>query len=572
MSRAEMAARGWDCLDVLIVTGDAYVDHPSFGAAVVGRVLEAEGLRVGVVAQPDWRNPDALRTMGKPALFVGVTAGNLDSMLAHHNAARNRRREDDFSEGGRTGGRPDFACVVYAQLARQAFPGVPVVLGGIEASLRRIAHYDYWQDRVRPSILADSKADLLVYGMGEWPVIEVARRLAKGDPDLSGIPGTARLAGARETASLDLDGCVELPSWEAIRSDPDLLLPLTRAVEAEQNPDCGRRLVQHHGNRALVVEPPAHPLTQAGMDRIYDLPFTRMPHPSYRDVIPAYVMIRDSVTALRGCPGGCSFCGLGLHQGRRLAWRSRDSVLRELARVADTPGFRGTVTDVGGPTANLYGCRNDADPCRRCRKPSCLHPVICRHFVVEGGPWANLLRAASRVPGVRHVFVGSGVRMDVALRTPEALAQLVRHHVSGRLKVAPEHLDPDTLRRMRKPAREVFDRFRKEFKDHSRQAGKPQSLVPYFISSFPGCDDKAMATVQAFLQDEGIVLEQVQDFIPLPMTPGAAMYVTGRDYDTGEAIHVARGLVERRRQVKRLLDTRGPAPGRPVAWKRRRTP
>lgn len=569
MTRAEMDRRGWDALDVLLVTGDAYVDHPAFGAAMIGRVLEADGLRVGIVAQPDWRARDALAVMGRPLLFVGVTAGNLDSMLAHHTAARHRRREDAYTEGGVAGRRPDLATVVYAQMARATFPGLPVVLGGIEASLRRVAHYDYWQDRMRPSILADSKADLLVHGMGEAPIREIARRLRAGDGDLSGIPGTARLLGARETAALDASGLVELPSWEALRADPMHLLPLTKTVEAEQNPDCGRPLLQRHGDRALRVEPPAPPPAPAEMDRLYGLPFTRLPHPSYRQAIPAHAMIRDSVTALRGCPGGCAFCALGLHQGRRLAWRSRESVLREVAAVAATPGFRGTVTDIGGPTANLYGCRNDSDACRRCRRASCLHPAPCRHLVVDGRPWADLLRAAVRVPGVRHVFVGSGVRMDVALRTPEALRQLVRHHVSGRLKVAPEHLDPDTLRRMRKPGPEVFAAFARAFREASREAGRPQALVPYFISSFPGCDDAAMARVTAYLQAEGRVLEQVQDFIPLPMTAGAAMYVTGRDYETGRPIPVARGAADRRRQVRALRPDAPPAARSPRAPGRR---
>ncbi len=566
MTRAEMTARGWDALDVLVVTGDAYVDHPSFGTAMITRVLDAEGLRVGVVAQPDWRDPASLTPMGRPRLFVGITAGNLDSMLAHHTAARHRRREDSYSEGGTAGKRPDFATVVYAQLARAAFPGLPVVLGGIEASLRRIAHFDYWQDRMRPSILSDSKAELLVYGMGEAAIREVARRLTAGTADLSGIPGTARMLGARETAELDFQGLVELPSWDALRADPALILPLTKSTEAEQNPDCGRPLIQRHGDRAVRVEPPAPPSPQGELDRFYDLPFTRLPHPSYQGAIPAYAMIRDSITALRGCPGGCAFCALGLHQGRRLAWRSRESVLREVAAVAATPGFKGTVTDVGGPTANLYGCRNESDACRHCRRASCLYPTICRHFVVDGRQWANLLHAASRVPGVRHVFVGSGVRMDVALRTPETLKQLASRHVSGRLKVAPEHMDPDTLRRMRKPGPEVFAQFRQAFTEASRQAGKRQALVPYFISSFPGCDDAAMARVESFLKAEGWVLEQVQDFIPLPMTAAAAMYVTGCDYDTGRPIPVARGLAQRRRQVEKLVR---PPSGRPGASKHR---
>ena len=540
-SRDELLARGWTQLDVLIVTGDAYVDHPSFGAAMIGRVLEAEGLRVGIVAQPDWRTPAALQAMGRPRLFCGVTAGNLDSMLTNYTAARHKRREDDYSEGGVPGRRPNHAAAVYAQLAKAAFPGLPVVLGGIEASLRRVAHYDYWEDKLRPSILLDAKADLLVYGMGERAVREVARRLdaAAGSgtaADLSAILGTARLLGARAAADLPLAGAVVLPSWEELGTDKARILDATRLVEAEQSPLCGRRLVQFHGSRAVVVEPPAPPLDEAELDALYELPFTRLPHPSHTAPIPAFTMIRDSVTIVRGCAGGCSFCGLGLHQGKFIASRSEASILRELGRLAAAPGFHGTVTDLGGPSANLYGCRNGVeDACRACRRPSCLVPTICRHFKIAEEPAVGVLRSARRVPGVKHVFVQSGIRMDVALRTPAYLRELVRHHVSGHLKVAPEHLDPSVLRRMRKPAG-VFEPFLAAFRRESAAAGKEQYLVPYFISSFPGCTQEQMRAVENYLQSTRWNLQQVQDFIPLPMTPAAAMYVTGIDYETGEPI------------------------------------
>jgi len=553
VSRVEMQARGWDELDVLIVTGDAYVDHPSFGAAMIGRVLEAEGLRVGVIAQPEWRSPASLQVMGRPRLFCGVTAGNLDSMLANYTAARHKRREDDYSEGGIAGRRPNHAAVVYAQLARGAFPGLPVVLGGIEASLRRVAHYDYWEEKLRPSILLDAKADLLVYGMGERAVREIARRLraavVAGTPaELAGIRGTARLLGAKAAALLPLEGAVVLPSWEQLLADKLPLLKATRLVEAEQNPLCGRPLVQFHGARALLVEPPALPLGEAELDALYELPFTRLPHPSYTAPIPAHTMIRDSVTIVRGCAGGCSFCGLGLHQGKMLASRSENSILRELGRLAADPGFRGTVTDLGGPSANLYGCRNGVDDaCRSCRRPSCLFPGVCRHFTIAEEPAVHLLRTARAAPGVKHVFVQSGIRMDVALRTPTYLRELVRHHVSGHLKVAPEHLDPSVLRRMRKPGG-VFGPFLEAFRRESAAAGKEQYLVPYFISSFPGCTQEQMREVEGFLRATRWNLQQVQDFIPLPMTPAAAMYVAGVDYDTGEAIPVARGAGERQRQ------------------------
>jgi uncharacterized radical SAM protein YgiQ len=561
-SRGEMLARGWAELDVLIVTGDAYVDHPSFGTAMIARALEADGLRVGVVAQPDWRTPEALQGMGRPRLFCGVTAGNLDSMVANYTAARHRRREDDYTEGGLPGRRPNHAAVVYAQLARRAFPGLPVVLGGIEASLRRVAHYDYWEDRLRPSILVDSKADLLVYGMGESAVREIARRLSEsagsgGVPDLSGIRGTARLLGAKAAAVSTGGEAIVLPSWEELQADRTLLLQATRLVEAQQSPFCGRRLVQFHGARAVVVEPPALPLGEADLDALYGLPFTRLPHPAHAAPIPAFTMIRDSVTIVRGCAGGCSFCGLGLHQGKFLASRSEASVLREVGRIADTPGFHGTVSDLGGPTANLYGCRNAVDKaCRACRRPSCLFPAICGHFKVTGEPAIGVLRRARAVPGVKHVFVQSGIRMDVALRTPEYLRELVRHHVSGHLKVAPEHLHPAVLRRMRKPAG-VFEPFLEAFRRESAAAGKEQYLVPYFISSFPGCTRREMRVVEDFLRSTRWNLQQVQDFIPLPMTPAAAMYATGLDYETGEPIPVARNAGERLRQRAAL----GPALG-----------
>jgi uncharacterized radical SAM protein YgiQ len=548
---AELRARGWDALDVLLITGDAYVDHPSFGAALIGRVLEADGWRVGVIAQPDWRTPESLRVMGRPRLFCGITAGNLDSMVANYTAARHRRREDAYTEGGRPGRRPNHATVVYAQLARRAFPGLPLVLGGIEASLRRVAHYDYWEDKLRPSILLAAKADLLVYGMGERQAREIARRLDAGEA-LDGIRGTARLLGARAAAEADFGEHLELPAWEALRADPQLLLPLTRTVEREQSPYNGRRLVQRHDRRAVVVEPPAWPLEPAEMDALYDLPFARRPHPSYRERIPAWTMIQDSITVQRGCPGGCTFCAISLHQGKFLTSRSRESVLREIRRHTESPDFRGTISDLGGPTANLYASENGVDPaCAKCRRPSCLHPTPCRKLKLDEARTLRLLRDARRVPGVKHVFIQSGIRMDVALRFPRYIRELARHHVSGHLKVAPEHLHPDVLRRMRKPA-DVFEEFLTQFRAESRAAGKEQYVVPYFISSFPGCTDAEMRVVERFLRRTNWSLQQVQDFIPLPMTPATAMYVTGRDFDTGHPIPVARRAGERRRQREAL--------------------
>lgn len=551
MSRAEMDARGWTELDILIVSGDAYVDHPAFGAALIGRLLEADGWRVGVVAQPDWKNPESLTGMGRPRLFVGVSSGNLDSMVSNYTASRHRRREDAYSEGGRTDRRPNHATVVYSQLCRRAFPGLPVVLGGVEASLRRVVHYDYWADRLRPSILLDSKADLLVFGMGERQAREIARRIAEGR-ELGGIEGTARMLGARASAAMDFTGFLRLPDWESMQQDKQLLLPLTRVVEREQSPYSGRPLVQFHGERAVVLEKPAIPLTPAEMDALYDLPYTRQPHPTYKDRIPAYTMIKDSITVVRGCPGGCTFCGIGVHQGKFLTSRSEASVLKEIGRLTESPDFRGTISDLGGPTANLYGCVNgEEDACKVCRRPSCMYPTLCTKLTVVEEQAVNLYREAREMPGINHVFIQSGIRMDVILKTPEYFRELVRHHVSGHLKVAPEHLDPETLRRIRKPAG-VFEAFQDRFRKESDAAGKEQYLVPYFISSFPGCTPKSMNTVENYLKKSNWNLQQVQDFIPLPMTPSAAMYVTGLDYDTSQPIHVARGAGERQLQRQAL--------------------
>ena len=561
MTRAEMLARGWDEIDVLIITGDAYVDHPSFGAAMIGRVIESEGLRVGIIAQPDWKNIESIQAMGRPRLMVGVTAGNLDSMLSNYTAARHKRKDDVYSPGGVTGRRPNHAAVVYSQMARRAFPGVPVVLGGIEASMRRTAHYDYWEDKLRPSILTDSKADLLVYGMGERAVREITRRLSRGETSLENIRGTAFLLGGKATAAADFSGCVMLPSWEDLQADPKLLLKLTKVTEAQQTPFSGKRLVQMHGNRAVVMEPPAMPVDGAELDELYEYPFQRLAHPSYQEPVPGFNTIKDSVIVSRGCSGGCTFCGLGLHQGKFLSSRSVDSVLKEVRRMANSPSFRGTVSDLGGPTANLFGARNGhTEACMNCHRPSCLWPSICQHFEINEKPGLEMLREARATPGVKHVFVQSGIRMDVAVRTPAYMKELVSHHVSGHLKVAPEHLHPDVLRRMRKPAAD-FPAFMEKFTELSREAGKAQYLVPYFISSFPGCTEKEMGVVEAFLKKENWNLQQVQDFIPLPMTASAAMYFTGIDINTGKPIQVARNAGDREKQKRMFRPNPGRKPG-----------
>lgn len=553
MSRPEMEKLGWNELDILLVTGDAYVDHPSFGAAVIGRVLEASGYRVGIIAQPEWREASSLKVMGRPRLFCGVTSGNLDSMLSNYTAARRRRKSDDYSEGGIAGKRPSHATVVYAQLVRQAFPGLPVIIGGIEASLRRAVHYDYWEDRLRPSILVDSKADLLVYGMGERAIVEAAERCKKEKPEFFGIRGTAVLAGAR--ASKDIDPAVfrVLPSWEECQRERDALLRLTKIIEAEQNPFCGKPLLQFHGERALIMELPPLPMNEKDIDGIYDLPFQRKAHPSYTEAVPAWDMVRNSITAVRGCAGGCSFCSLGLHQGKFISSRSSHSLLRELSALAVSDGFYGTVSDLGGPTANMYGCVNSVSPsCQLCRRPSCLFPSHCRYFKVDEKRIVELYRTAGRIEGIRHVYISSGIRMDVALRTPRYMKELIHHHVPGHLKVAPEHLHAEVLRRMRKSPAQVFFSFLEVFEQESDACGKEQYLVPYFISSFPGCTEKEMSVVEEFLRSRRWRLQQIQDFIPLPMTAAAAMYYCCCDYDTGKEIAVMKGLASRRYQKNQL--------------------
>jgi uncharacterized radical SAM protein YgiQ len=552
MTREEMNTRGWDELDVLIITGDAYVDHPSFGAAMIGRVLEAEGLRVGIIAQPDWTKIESIQGMGTPKLFVGITAGNLDSMLSNYTAARHKRKDDVYSEGGTPGKRPNHAAVVYSQMARRAFPGVPVVLGGMEASMRRVAHYDYWEDKLKPSIMADAKADVLVYGMGELAAREIVSRLRAGNKDFSGIRGTALFLGSKATAAADFSDCIILPSWEEVQADKTHLMRLTKVVEAQQTPYSGKRLVQMHGNRALLQEPPAYPVDGPDLDALYELPFVRLAHFSYKQPVPGFATIKDSIIVSRGCPGGCTFCGLGFHQGKFLSSRSVDSVLKEIRKLTESDTFRGTVSDLGGPTANLYGARNGhAEECKKCHRPSCLWPSICPVFEINEKAGLDILRGSRAQPGVKHVFVQSGIRMDVALRTPEYMKELVQNHVSGHMKVAPEHMHPDVLRRMRKPAGD-FPAFMDKFFDLSEEAGKEQYLVPYFISSFPGCSEKEMGAVETFLKKEKWNLQQVQDFIPLPMTGSAAMYVTGLDINTGQPIHIVKGAGDREKQ-KRML-------------------
>jgi uncharacterized radical SAM protein YgiQ len=587
MTGGEMEARGWSEIDVVIVSGDAYVDHPSFAAAIIGRVLEAAGFRVGILAQPDWHSAEPWKEFGRPRLFFGISAGNMDSMINHYTANRKVRNDDAYSPGGRIGRRPDRATLAYCQRAREAFKGVPVIAGGVEASLRRLAHYDYWSDKVKRSILLDSKADLVAYGMGENSIVEIARRLAAGETvrDLRDMRGVAYVLGARESEGFAASGerklpesanetrenvdandgaqsgslrsplaemfgeTLTLPSYEEIVADKLKFAEATRLFHNETNPYNARRLVQFHDRQAVVVNPPQFPISQRAMDVIYDLPYTRRPHPSYTEAIPAHEMIKDSVTIMRGCFGGCTFCSITAHQGRTIQSRSHESIVNEVRAMAKDPDFKGTISDIGGPTANMYQMK-----CTRpeveaiCRRQSCVHPKICKLLGTDHGPLIDLMRDARETPGVKKVRVSSGIRMDLAHRSPEYMRELVQHHVGGQLKVAPEHTDPRVLEKMRKPCNDDFEDFTEVFHKESKSAGKKQQLIPYFIASHPGSDLDAMIHLAVFLKQNGYQPDQVQDFIPAPMDVATAMYYTGIDPFTRKPVYVARAMKDRKLQ------------------------
>jgi uncharacterized radical SAM protein YgiQ len=562
MFSEEVAARGWDGLDVLLVTGDAYVDHPAFGAAVIGRVLEAQGLKVGIVAQPDWRSTRDIARLGRPRLFVGITAGAMDSMVNHYTAHKRRRSDDAYTPGGVAGKRPDRAVVAYAKVARDAFgPTTPIVLGGIEASLRRLAHYDYWEDRILPSVLIQSGADLLVYGQGEKPIVEIARRLSMGE-DVCGlvdVPGTAVAVAGRALAGLDgrSRGVVELPSFQEVEEDKRRYAEFARLYRLEQNAENARVLVQPQGRggeKLVVVNEPMAPPTTEELDRVADLPFLREAHPSYGGAhIAALEQIRWSIQIVRGCAAGCAFCCITEHQGRDVSSRSEASILRELAAMVAQEKFRGTVTDLGGPTANMWqmGC-TDAEAHAKCRRLSCIHPAVCRHFAHDHGPLVELYARAKAVKGVKHLFVGSGVRYDLAQADEKNgeryLEALITSHVSGQLKVAPEHVCAPVLAVMRKPGPESFERFRKDFARLTKKAGKEQYLVPYFISSHPGSTLEQAVQLMEYLQANRWKPQQVQDFMPTPMTLASDMQWTGIDPITGKPVRVVDDMEEKRMQ------------------------
>lgn len=549
---------GWDALDVVLVSGDAYVDHPAFGSAVIGRWLVALGYRVGLLCQPDWRSPEPFRALGRPRLFFGVTAGVMDSMINKYTAQKRARREDLYSEGGDPDRRPDRASVVYANRLREAYKDVPVILGGVEASLRRLAHYDYWDDKVRRSVMFDSKADLLVYGMAEETIAEVATRMAAaleaGRPwretlaELRGLRGTASVIGTKEDAPEDT---LELSSFEVVSRDPAEYARVSRKFHLETNPLNARPLVQAHGDRLVLIQPPPLPLAEREMDFIYGLPFRRAAHPSYEKPVPALEPVKFSVTMMRGCFGGCSFCSITEHEGRAIQSRSPESVLKEIASLKELPGWTGVVSDIGGPTANMYRMECQLDHAEKtCRRLSCVHPKVCRHLGVDKaqGELVQLMRKSREVPGVKKVLVASGIRYDLAVKSPEYMKELTQHHVGGHLKTAPEHVSPDVLMAMKKPALDHYDEFERMFERYSREVGKKQYLVPYFIGAHPGSRVEDMIELAVWLKRKGFRLRQVQDFQPTPMTLASAMFHAGIDPGTNKPVHVARTMKEKRLQ------------------------
>lgn len=558
----ELTERGWAELDILLVSGDAYVDHPAFGAPLIGRFLERRGFKVGLIAQPDWKSPDDVRRMGTPRLFIGITAGNLDSMLNKLTAQKKVRSEDQYSPGGRTGLRPNRASIVYGNLCRQALPGVPIVLGGIEASLRRIAHYDYWSDQVRRSVLLDAKADLLVFGMGERPVWEIARRLDAGESvsDLRDVRGTAhvlRKGGWEhyEPSRHVTDGrVVRLPSYEEVCRDKRAFAEMSRALQYETNPGNARPLLQPHGGEAVYFNPPAEPLVTEEMDELYDLDFAREAHPSYGEPVPAFETVKHSIVTMRGCFGGCTFCSITEHEGRIIQSRSAESILREVRALRRMSDFRGVISDLGGPTANMYRmhCR-DADVEKACRRLSCVHPGICDNLVTEHEPLLDLMRDVRQARGVKKVFIASGIRYDLAERSPEFVSELARHHTGGQLSVAPEHSRADVLDKMKKPGIESYERFDAQFCAASEAAGHRQFLVPYFISGHPGSTLDDMVHLAQWLKARGMRPRQVQDFIPTPMSMATCMYYTGIDPLSREPVYTAHDLHDKRLQKALLL-------------------
>jgi len=551
-SRREMLQRSWDFVDVVLVTGDAYVDHPAFGTAVIGRMLEQAGYRVGIIAMPDWRDPDCMTVFGRPRLFFGIGSGNVDSMLSRYTAFLKVRRDDPYVPGGQAGKKPERALIVYSNLAKSSFKESRIVLGGIEASMRRIVHYDFWSDTVRRSILADTRADILAYGMAEKSVVAIADRLRDGKP-LEGIPGTVHFR--REPVE-----AVTLPSEEEAMASRDSFLECYRLFYTHQH----ETLSQPAGGRFLLHHPPAMDAGTRDLDAVFDLPFTRLPHPDYPEPVPAFGMIHHSVISHRGCVSGCSFCSLSLHQGRRITSRSESSILREVRGIASDVNFRGHISDVGGPTANMYGYA--CSRAWKCGRESCLSPRLCPHLKHSNRPWLDLLERVSRVKGVKRATVGSGIRYDLFMLDPDAhshLDRIVRNHVSGQLKIAPESVSPPVLNAMRKQPLYDLGDFVKRFRRASLEASKRQYLLPYLMTCHPGSKPGAAGSMRRqVLALFGFLPKQAQAFIPLPMTLSSVVYHTGRDPLTGESIPVMRGTRERRREHDSFLAKPVPAHAR----------
>ncbi len=589
MSLKEMEELGWDSCDIILVTGDAYVDHPSFGMALVGRLLEAQGFRVGIISQPEWHSVDAFKVLGKPNLYFGVTSGNMDSMVNRYTADRKIRSDDAYTPDGKAGKRPDRAVLVYSQRCREAYPDVPLIIGSIEASLRRIAHYDYWSDKVRRSILVDSKADLLVYGNAERAIVDISHRISKGEKvsSITNIRGTAFIrkeipAGWEVIASDNLDrpgsvdshvdpyemkmgsdsACetktesipnsaelkpiqiikktktdrskqvVRLPSFEEVANDPVLYAHASRVLHLEANPGNARALIQRHGDREVWLNPPPIPLSTREMDYVYDMPYSRRPHPVYDgSKIPAWEMIRFSVNIMRGCFGGCTFCSITEHEGRIIQSRSEESILKEVEEIRDkVEGFTGVISDLGGPTANMYrmACKSEKIE-NACRKLSCVYPVICENLNTDHTPLIKLYRNARSIKGIKKILVGSGLRYDLAVTSPEYVRELVQNHVGGYLKIAPEHSEENVLSKMMKPGMGAYDKFKEMFERFSREVGKEQYLIPYFIAAHPGTTDSDMLNLALWLKRHDFKLDQVQTFTPTPMAMATAMYYSGKN-------------------------------------------
>ena len=614
MSRAEMDELGWDSCDIIVVTGDAYVDHPSFGMAVIGRLLESQGFRVGIIAQPDWQSTADFMALGKPNLFFGITGGNMDSMINRYTADLRMRSDDAYTPHGEGGKRPDRSVIVYSQRCRQAWRDVPILIGGIEASLRRIAQYDYWSDEVRRSILIDSSADMLFYGNAERAVTEVAHQLSRGRSisELTAIRGTAIVRNAPPAGWTELDStridwpgqvdklpdpyaysvtpasgtnttnevtvqvvpmplkgreksdpdttCIRLPSFEKVRNDPALYAHASRILHLEANPHNAHPLIQQHGTKQVWLNPPPIPLETPELDGVFDLPYQRRPHPSYNDAnIPAWEMIRFSVNIMRGCFGGCTFCSITEHEGRVIQSRSQESILREVEAIRDkTPGFTGTISDLGGPTANMYrlNCNDDRIQAS-CRRLSCVYPTICKNLNTDHSPTTALYRKVRELPGIKRVAIASGLRYDLAIEDPEYVRELVTHHVGGYLKIAPEHSENGPLQKMMKPGMDSYHRFKEMFDKFSKEAGKEQYLIPYFIAAHPGCEDEDMLNLALWLKKNKLRVDQVQTFYPSPMSLATAMYYSGKNplrrvrYKS-DAVYIPRELDQRRRQ-KALL-------------------